>query len=114
MGGSAVRIYRAYIAAFPKARTSAEKLVMIDQLVHAFHYSLRQKRTFRPVGQQLIAGSAEQVLAFLDQLSQVDYATATLNESHAEWRRTVEQAADELRFLGEQLAWARGRPQADA
>ncbi len=107
MGGNAVAVYRAYFAAYPAARTYAEKLLLVDRLIHAFHFSMRQSRTFRPVAQQLIAGSAEQVLAFLDRLSAVDYSTGELNESGAEWQRRLEKAGEELPFLGERVEKAR-------
>src|SRR5512139_3622643 len=35
MGGNAVRIYRAFFEAYPKARMYAEKMLLIDQLIHA-------------------------------------------------------------------------------
>jgi predicted RNA-binding Zn-ribbon protein involved in translation (DUF1610 family) len=107
MGGSAVRIYRAYLEGYPKARTPAIKLLLIDQLIHAFHFSLRQGRTFRPVAQQLIDGSAEKVLGFLDRLSETEYATGDLNATGEEWRRNLEKAAAELPFLGDRVEQAR-------
>ncbi len=107
MGGNAVPIYRGYFEAYPKAITYPEKLLLVDQLIHAFHFSMRQGRTFRPVVQQLIDGSAEKVLAFLDRLSAVDYTTGELNASGAEWQRRLEKAAEELPFLGERMEKAR-------
>jgi predicted RNA-binding Zn-ribbon protein involved in translation (DUF1610 family) len=109
IGGNAVPFYRAYFEAFPKTRTPAEKLMLIDRLIHAFHFSQRQGRTFRPVAQQLIKGSAEGVLAFLDQLSGVNYATGDLNLSSVEWQQSLEKAAKELPFLAERIARVRGR-----
>jgi hypothetical protein len=106
-GGNAVRIYRAYMAAWLKARTAPKKLLLIDQLVHAFHYSVRNQQTTRPVARQLIAGSAERVLAFLDTLSQTHYTTDELNERHAEWQRTLERSASEFPHIGEWLEKAR-------
>lgn len=107
MGGNAVPIYRAYFAAYPTAKTYPEKLLLVDRLIHAFHFSMRQGRTFRPVAQQLIEGNAEKVLAFLDRLSAVDYATGELNASGAEWQQRLEKAAAELPFLGERMDKAR-------
>ncbi len=103
VGGNAVRVYREFFQAYPKAKTYAEKMLLIDQLIHAFHFSLRQSRTFRPVAQQLIDGSAEKVLAFLDRLSGVEYATSELNASGAQWLQTLENAARQFPFLAERV-----------
>lgn len=100
-------IYRAYYEAYPKARIYAEKLLLIDQLIHAFHFSIRQSRNFRPVAQQRIDGSAEKVFAFLESLSQVDYSTGELNVTGEEWQRNLEKAAEELPFLGKRLEQSR-------
>jgi hypothetical protein len=113
VGGNALPVYRAFLAVYPQAKTYPARLLLIDQLIHAFHYSLRQGRTFRPVGQQLIQGSAEQVLAFLDRLAGFTYATPALNASAAEWQQRLEQAAETLPFLAQRVARARQLPAQD-
>src|SRR6266542_3079726 len=54
-GANAVGIFEAYHKAFPLAQKANEKMLLIDQLIHAFHVSL--KEIGRPVAANLIEGS---------------------------------------------------------
>jgi hypothetical protein len=44
-------------------------MICIDQLIHSFHISLRTGQATRSFANNLIEGSHEQVLEFLDRLS---------------------------------------------
>jgi len=44
-------------------------MVCIDQLIHSFHISLRTGKAGRSFGNNLIEGSHDDVVAFLDRLS---------------------------------------------
>jgi hypothetical protein len=44
-------------------------MVCIDQLIHSFHLSLRTGKASRSFANNLIEGSHEQVVEFLDRLS---------------------------------------------
>jgi hypothetical protein len=69
LGTAAVPSIETYLRDYPKAKTATEKTVCIDQLIHSFHVSLRTGKATRSFGNNLIEGSHEEVVAFLDELS---------------------------------------------
>ena len=69
--GGATDIFAAFVQAYPQARTPQAKMILIDRLIHEFHYSYRELPDIptRPVGVNLIEGKLEDVIAFLDELT---------------------------------------------
>lgn len=67
--GNAGPAFEAYCAAYPKAKTPQERMLAIDQLIHAFHWDLKLQLPNRPAGNNLIEGSLEQVIDLLDRLA---------------------------------------------
>jgi hypothetical protein len=62
-----------FIAAWDRARTSKQKMLAIDRLIHKWHWenvlAERGGGVGRPAGVNLIEGSRKQVLQFLENLS---------------------------------------------
>jgi hypothetical protein len=58
-----------YLHGYPLARTTEERMVCIDQLIHAFHISLQTGGFNRSFANNLIEGSHDQVVELLDGLS---------------------------------------------
>lgn len=58
-----------YLQDYPRARTTEQRMVCIDQLIHSFHIGLQTGRFSRSFANNLIEGSHDQVVEFLDQLS---------------------------------------------
>jgi hypothetical protein len=58
-----------YLHDYPLARNVQEQMICIDQLIHSFHISLRTGKVTRSFANNLIEGSHEQVLQFLDRLA---------------------------------------------
>ena len=58
--------------------------MLIDQLVHGFHWSLEHDPT-RPVAVNLIQGRLGEVIAFLDSLSYGEESTPGTKEQREEW-----------------------------
>jgi hypothetical protein len=85
-GPEVIALFREYIDAFPTANKPAEKMLLIDTLIHGFHHFLRSGRARRPVGINLIDGHLEFILDFLDRLSYGFSSTSGLPETHKEWR----------------------------
>jgi len=79
-----LELFRAFVRHFPSARTPQEKMVLIDQLVHGFHWSLEHDPT-RPVAVNLIQGRLGEVIAFLDSLSYGEESTPGTKEQREEW-----------------------------
>jgi len=89
-GANAVSIFETYHKVFPGAQTATEKMVLIDQLIHAFHIGL--KEIGRPVATNLIEGSLKDVIHFLDNLTSGGTSAAGIGDSRKAWRQTLATA----------------------
>jgi hypothetical protein len=88
---NAAPVFEGFHQAFPQARTARTKMLLIDQLIHAFHLGLTD--IGRPVAANLIEGSLKEVIEFLDRLTNAVPSAAGLPDSGAAWRRTLAAAA---------------------
>jgi hypothetical protein len=68
LGTAVMQPIETYLHDYPLARTTEERMVCIDQLIHAFHISLQTGRLNRSIANNLIEGSHDQVVALLDKL----------------------------------------------
>jgi hypothetical protein len=84
LGTAAMEAVETYLHDYPLARTVQERMVCIDQLIHSFHISLRTGQATRSFANNLIEGSHEQVLQFLDRL-----ASKPGGVDKEEWRTEV-------------------------
>ena len=89
-GANAVDIFETYHKAFPRAQAAKEKMVLIDQLIHAFHLGL--KEIGRPVAANLIEGSLKDVIHFLCRLTNGDASVTGIGDSRTAWRQTLAAA----------------------
>ncbi|MBN1583526.1 MAG: hypothetical protein JXA89_22645 [Anaerolineae bacterium] len=91
--GGATEWFEDYVQAYPRARTAREKMLAIDRLIHAFHYSLRRQPDLptRPACVNLIAGKVTDVVQFLDELTYGESAPAELRKNREVWRREVQR-----------------------
>jgi hypothetical protein len=69
LGTAAIGAIETYLHDYPGASKTQERMVCIDQLIHSFHISLRTGKTTRSFANNLIEGSHDQVVEFLDRLS---------------------------------------------
>jgi hypothetical protein len=81
--------FRAFVEGFPKARTPQARMILIDQLIHGFHFYLEHNTVTRPVAVNLIEGRLSEVVAFLDSLSRGESSTPGVAEHYAEWDRNL-------------------------
>ena len=88
--GGAADIFEDFMAEWERARTAREKMVLIDQLIHRWHWETqRQRPKFglgRPTGVNLIEGNKQHVLALLDTLTYGAGSTADAQATKAAWR----------------------------
>ena len=77
-----------YTAAWPEARTARDKLLLVDRLLHLWHWEeVRQERSVgRPSGVNFIEGGRRAVLSFLDALTHGEHTPPELRERQASWR----------------------------
>lgn len=69
LGTAAMDAIETYLHEYPRARTTQQQMICIDQLIHSFHMSLRTGKASRSFANNLIEGSHDQVIEFLDRLS---------------------------------------------
>jgi predicted RNA-binding Zn-ribbon protein involved in translation (DUF1610 family) len=98
-GANAVSIFEVYYHAFPKAEGAKEKMLLIDQLIHAF--LINAVVIGRPAAANLIEGSLKDVIQFLDQLTSSDASAARIGDSRTAWKKTLQAADWSSIFLGD-------------
>ena len=86
--GGALAAFEEYLRQFEQARTPRQKLLAIDAVIHAFHYSLRSEPELptRAAGVNLIDGNLTDVLEFLDALTYGPGNAPAVAETAAKWR----------------------------
>ncbi|MCY3021375.1 MAG: hypothetical protein NTW87_20360 [Planctomycetota bacterium] len=82
--------FRSFVQAFPAARTPQEKTILIDRLIHGFHWYYKTNAPTRPVAINLIEGRLSEVVAFLENLSSGAKSTAGVAENYAQWDERIE------------------------
>lgn len=96
-GANAVEFFAQYHRAFPVASAPNAKMLLIDQLIHAFHIGLVEPG--RPVGANLIEGNLKEVIQFLDALTNGPDSATGLGSSRDTWRRNLESVSWAQQFL---------------
>ena len=64
-------------------------MILIDQLIHAFHQGIREGMPHRAAANNLIEGSHREVVAFLDRLAYGDGSTPGIQEMREEWQAKI-------------------------
>lgn len=91
IGTRAASAFEAYVEQYGRARTAQEKMVSIDQLIHAFHQRIVAGMPHRSAANNLIEGNHDQVIAFLDELTYGKESTPGLPEEHVKWQEKVKE-----------------------
>lgn len=100
---------REFVEKYPKAPTPRHRMILIDQLIHRYHWEMINDPG-RPGGGNLIGGTVVEVVALLDSLTYSEQSTPGLQEMRNRWRKqgrrtlrrlekngALEQAEAELR-----------------
>ncbi|MFC1587545.1 hypothetical protein ACFL54_04465 [Planctomycetota bacterium] len=80
--------YREFVVDFRKARSARQRLIIIDTMIHRFHWEYAGHLT-RPGATNLIEGREASVIAFLDQLSYGAMIPPEIASMRALWREKV-------------------------
>jgi ribosomal protein L37AE/L43A len=86
-------LFQEFVTQFPVASESRQKMLLIDRLIHGFHYYMEFGPT-RAVGVNLIGGNYHEVVDFLDRLTYGEGSTPGTRQARLEWRETINQAAE--------------------
>jgi len=85
-------LFKEYIDKFTSARTPQEKMLLIDRLIHGFHWNMVYGPT-RATGVNLIEGNYHEVVDFLDNLTYGDSSTPGVRATWQEWREKINETA---------------------
>jgi predicted RNA-binding Zn-ribbon protein involved in translation (DUF1610 family) len=88
-----IAAFQDYIDRYPAARTTQEKMLLIDILIHSWHWNIICSTDTRAAGINLIEGSYHEVIDFLDGLSYGPRSTPGAAQRWEEWRERVNQTA---------------------
>lgn len=112
LGGGAMPAFRAFLQGYQRTRTPQERMLLIDQLIHAFHWELRAG-PLRPAGTNLIAGTFEEVVRFLDTLTYGEASSPGISETKAAWNQKLHQSGQAYPWVQSILAAQEQRPDGD-
>lgn len=94
-GEDVCALFQNYIDRFPKAADAREKMLLIDALIHGWHWNLilkmDTKLNTRAVCVNLIEGRLQEVIEFLDQLSYGEGSTPGVYQQSQDWRQKLDQ-----------------------
>lgn len=76
-----------FVREFAITKAHAKRLVLIDTLIHRFHWESKEKAGGRPGATSLIEGKMKDIMAFLDSLSYDDNVPPEIEKKREEWRR---------------------------
>jgi predicted RNA-binding Zn-ribbon protein involved in translation (DUF1610 family) len=86
-------LFQEFVDQFPSVRDPRQKMLLIDRLIHGFHYNLHYGPT-RAAGVNLIEGRYHEVVEFLDRLSYGPGSTPGTRQARREWRQVINQTAE--------------------
>lgn len=100
--GGLLPFVKDYIRDFPAARSHQERMVLIDTLIHRFHWESTGATDGRPGATNLIQGRMKDVMAFLDRLSYGEKIPPEIARAREEWREKWNKNA-----------WSKGKGQGE-
>jgi len=102
--GGAGDAFRSYVAAYPDARTPRAKMLLVDGLIHAFHYSLRAQPDLptRAACVNLIKGRLRDVERLLDDLAYGEGTRPEIVATRQRWYDERERIPWRTRLPSEQ------------
>ena len=80
--------FREFAEQYPRAKTYQEKMVLVDTLLHRYHWEL-EADLGGPGAVNLIGGTRYEVIAFLNQLTYGEHTTPGLTETKARWLKAL-------------------------
>lgn len=78
---------RDFVKEFSATRSHRDKLVLIDTLIHRFHWESATASGGRPGACSLIEGRMKDIMPFLDRLTYGDSIPPDVKQTREEWRK---------------------------
>jgi hypothetical protein len=102
-----ITFFQDFAEHYPRATTYQEKIVLIDALLHRYHWEL-EGAPGGPAAVNLIGGTRQEIIAFLNQLTYGEQATEGLAEAKRHWLQTLNYngwTAENVDQLSERHQW---------
>jgi hypothetical protein len=104
----ALAVFQTYVERWPLTSKPSERLLLIDRLIHAFHWGLKQQDIpHRSTANNLLEGSHDAVIAFLDRLSYGDASTPELQATYVTWHEHAQRMQQHRQMPRAQRAYIR-------
>lgn len=85
-------LFTKFATQFPLSRSYKEKMILIDEVIHGFHWYVKKNTPTRPVAINLIDGRLRDVIDFLDSLSYSKKSVPELSETKKVWEENIKVA----------------------
>jgi hypothetical protein len=92
VGGGAIAFHGAFLEQFPAARSPRERLLLVDRLIHAFHWELMQNPGRSAARELIYARNTVELLTVLDGLTYGEGGTPELHRGKVEWERKLDRS----------------------
>jgi hypothetical protein len=99
------KIFKDFVEQFEGARNYQEKMILIDVLLHVFHWQL-EGESGGPGAVNLIGGTRSEILAFLNELNYGEQSTEGLNETKKQWLAELDKKEVDLKEVMKKFRWA--------
>jgi hypothetical protein len=86
-----ISFVKEFVNQFSAARSHRQKLVLIDTLIHRFHWESAAGSGGRPGACNFIEGKMKDIMPFLDHLTYGNSIPADVRQTREEWRRKWER-----------------------
>jgi hypothetical protein len=87
-----ITLFTKFVARFPLSRSYKEKIILIDEVIHGFHWYAKNNTPTRPVAINLIEGRLKDVIDFLDSLSYGKKSVPKLSQTKKVWEENIKYA----------------------
>lgn len=87
-----ITLFTKFVKQFPLSRSYTEKIVLIDEVLHGFHWYAKNNTPTRPVAINLIEGRLKDVIDFLDMLSYSKKSVSKLSTTKRVWEENIKAA----------------------
>ena len=91
-----------YVQKYRVARSVQEKMILIDTLIHRYHWELEGGLT-RPGATDLIGGRQHEIIDFLNKLSYGEKSSPEILANRAEWIQKVKKSQQHRKTKREEL-----------
>ena len=87
-----VKAMRVYIQGYKAARTNRDKILLVDRLIHAHHFSQKRYPT-RPVAVNLINGTMNEAIELLNSLAYGNDSEPRVIDERNAWKKRIEDSS---------------------